>query len=588
MTIIDPNTAPSNIFWEVAYGLLNQPGYCPDSLYRHYAATDACNNKDTCLQKIYIEEDTVCELCQDNVQYWPVDLTEDPPMELNFDELNRTGLCCDYTIPRRCVAFNMMLHPDAIALSVDIRQGNSPWQSASINAGDWRINCEPVVFTNNVICLGGEQFFTLTHCKPGSNTVDYRFITIPGAIAQGPPITRVDCPKNFTVTNIENPVWTSIFPGPTGMYDRYLSCTNCFLTTFTPTPPPPIPDPPVITYQVCGDLLNNICEEGTDCDEVTIEIFPAISLGCDGQTFNFCGDGVSEDWKVPIDVLPPSDYLINITNPAGITSSFTNQNNFYYTPPSNVSGAYTVFIQDLIHDYGCDSAFFAFNIEFHDCIICPEPGPVCYDESITLTSLADFLALGGVLDYPCEVNPSTFEVTSQSDNQSCPETISYFVELTDTCGNYASCGFDLIKQDTLPPTWVTAAGALDRTADCDDAAALAAAQALFPVATDNCDDDVSDIIKTAGTFNADTNCPYGGTYTNSWTVTDYCGNVSPEFHPGYYSSASTPGTICRGQPDIGLVRCCSHFFPVLSYLYQQQHRRVPYRRPGARNTDQRF
>ena len=54
--------------------------------------------------------------------------------------------------------------------------------------------------------------------------------------------------------------------------------------------------------------------------------------------------------------------------------------------------------------------------------------------------------------------------------------------------------------DTTAPTWTTAANALDVTLECSDAAGLTAAQALFPVATDNCDADVTNIVKVAGAF----------------------------------------------------------------------------------------
>ncbi|UPT70911.1 MAG: gliding motility-associated C-terminal domain-containing protein [Flavobacterium sp. JAD_PAG50586_2] len=79
--------------------------------------------------------------------------------------------------------------------------------------------------------------------------------------------------------------------------------------------------------------------------------------------------------------------------------------------------------------------------------------------------------------------------------------------------------------DTVPPTWTTAAAALNTTVECSDAASLAAAQALFPVAIDACDTNVNNIIKTSGTFVPGT-CGATGTYTNTWVVTDDSGNTS--------------------------------------------------------------
>ena len=80
--------------------------------------------------------------------------------------------------------------------------------------------------------------------------------------------------------------------------------------------------------------------------------------------------------------------------------------------------------------------------------------------------------------------------------------------------------------DTTAPTWTTAVNALDVTLECSDVAGLAAAQAMFPVATDNCDADVTDIVKVTGSYVAGATCPEAGSYTNTWTVTDACGNVS--------------------------------------------------------------
>ena len=88
--------------------------------------------------------------------------------------------------------------------------------------------------------------------------------------------------------------------------------------------------------------------------------------------------------------------------------------------------------------------------------------------------------------------------------------------------------FDVTITDGEAPTFTTLAGNLDRTVDCDDATDLAAAQALVPVAVDNCTATANLIIsKTSGTL-VSTNgiC---GTITNTFTATDASGNVSVDF-----------------------------------------------------------
>src|SRR5665811_1282544 len=98
--------------------------------------------------------------------------------------------------------------------------------------------------------------------------------------------------------------------------------------------------------------------------------------------------------------------------------------------------------------------------------------------------------------------------------------------VTDACGNVSAVYTQVITiTDNTSPAWTTAANFLDRTLECSDAAGIASAQALFPVATDNCDADVTNIVKVSGGFVAGS-CPEAGTYTNTWTVTDACGNVS--------------------------------------------------------------
>jgi len=100
---------------------------------------------------------------------------------------------------------------------------------------------------------------------------------------------------------------------------------------------------------------------------------------------------------------------------------------------------------------------------------------------------------------------------------------------TDNCGNTDTKVQVLTVVDTTVPTWTTTAGELDRTVECSNPTGLAGAQSLFPVATDNCDADVTNIVKTEGLYVAGTLCPQAGTYTNTWVVTDACGNTSATY-----------------------------------------------------------
>ncbi|MEY4011986.1 MAG: hypothetical protein RIT22_1110, partial [Bacteroidota bacterium] len=101
---------------------------------------------------------------------------------------------------------------------------------------------------------------------------------------------------------------------------------------------------------------------------------------------------------------------------------------------------------------------------------------------------------------------------------------------TDGCGN-TSANFvqEIIVQDTTSPIWITQVGSLNTTIECNDAQALANAQNSFPIASDNCDTTLNNIKKTAGEFVASSTCANSGTYTNTWTVTDDCGNNSETF-----------------------------------------------------------
>ncbi|RXM42055.1 hypothetical protein BOW55_20955, partial [Flavobacterium sp. YO12] len=111
----------------------------------------------------------------------------------------------------------------------------------------------------------------------------------------------------------------------------------------------------------------------------------------------------------------------------------------------------------------------------------------------------------------------------------CSAAVTVLFTATDKCGNKSTTSGTFTIEDKTKPTWSTEAASLDRTVECSDAQALTAAQALFPLAADTCDQDVSNIDKVSGEFKASTGCGNAGTYTNIWTVKDDCGNISETF-----------------------------------------------------------
>ena len=100
---------------------------------------------------------------------------------------------------------------------------------------------------------------------------------------------------------------------------------------------------------------------------------------------------------------------------------------------------------------------------------------------------------------------------------------------TDGCGNTSPDFVQTITViDNTAPVITTAAGSLDATLQCSDAAGIAAALLLAPAATDNCTaapaiNLVSDVTTPDGT------CANAYVRVRTWNFSDGCGNTSPNF-----------------------------------------------------------
>ncbi|MCG7858897.1 hypothetical protein MD537_18110, partial [Flavihumibacter sediminis] len=156
-----------------------------------------------------------------------------------------------------------------------------------------------------------------------------------------------------------------------------------------------------------------------------------------------------------------------------------------------------------------------------------QEGCVLADAPAGVTTVAVLESMGVTIADLCTVDANL--VVTFSDGTpagTCPITFTRTYSVTDACGNIVTLTQQISVDDTQVPVWSTPSGALDRTIECSDNVSLSAAQALSPIATDICDNLLTPV-KQAGSFIGSEVC--GGTFTNSWTVSDECGNVSSIF-----------------------------------------------------------
>ncbi len=154
-------------------------------------------------------------------------------------------------------------------------------------------------------------------------------------------------------------------------------------------------------------------------------------------------------------------------------------------------------------------------------------GPV-FSASSSSTTYAIFNNVNnlGVATDNCAITTVTYQDIA---NSSCPITVTRTWTIGDASGLTTTCQQLITVTDVVAPIWTNAVGSLNSSIECTNTAGLAAAQAMFPTASDACDTDVTNIIKTSGAFVAASGCSQAGTYTNTWRVTDECGNISIPF-----------------------------------------------------------
>ncbi|MBA3901710.1 MAG: immunoglobulin domain-containing protein, partial [Bacteroidetes bacterium] len=215
---------------------------------------------------------------------------------------------------------------------ITLHPGANEFGFASSNAppgnGNYHINCNPVgTSIGTPLCVAGMSSFTLIFCKTGGNSATYTLSSSRTFSASADFTVQQGCTGTMTVEGLNKPsiVWNSIFPGASGAYNSWLSCTSACDTTYITPPPAPATFPPYIDYVVSGTATG--CASGTSRDTVrvyivpgmTAEITPVNAYICSGSTITLTANATGG--------APPYSYLWSqgsttqsITVPAGIYS----------------------------------------------------------------------------------------------------------------------------------------------------------------------------------------------------------------------------------------------------------------------------
>ncbi|MDB5125149.1 MAG: hypothetical protein JWP94_3278 [Mucilaginibacter sp.] len=203
-----------------------------------------------------------------------VDLTGAPNKDTTITT-SRSGSACG---GNSCVVFNITLNSGSDFINI------SSSQLAASNF--YTVNCGPQTPIGTPVCLNGLTTASVAFCKPGSNSITY-VITASTAVQASPDMTlRQGCTGTMSVTGLDpaTAVWTSIFPGATGAYNSYLSCTSgCASTNVTPA----VGAPAYIDYRVSGTISNCTTSRTATVrvytvSPMTVSINPATAAICNG------------------------------------------------------------------------------------------------------------------------------------------------------------------------------------------------------------------------------------------------------------------------------------------------------------------
>lgn len=291
--------------------------------------------------------------CNGNVPTFTVNMTGNPNGSWTSPTVSRNDQCCGVTAPDQCVQFIVTLDPNSTGIIFNIASGAVP-----PGALFYQINCNSPTPVGQPICLTGIGPHYITFCKPGNNNNQYS-ITALAQPSAGPDITVNDgCSGQIYASDFDDTTitWTSVFPGPPGTYNSYLSCTqDCDTVTVTGAGNMP----PYVDYQVCGASLGG-CGTTPTCDTVRVYFNPTLAVQIVPQQPTVCfGSAGTLITASPSGGSPPYSYVWSTG--ATTSSIFVGAGTYTVTlhdasncPPTTASVTVTSFTAAITANAGPD------------------------------------------------------------------------------------------------------------------------------------------------------------------------------------------------------------------------------------------
>jgi adhesin HecA-like repeat protein len=526
-----------NLFSEISNGLEGKPGYCPTSITRTWRITDECGNYMDTIQMIYIDEECDCKECATELSHYWVDMMGNSDSTITLYDLERLDRCCDYDKKDDCISFSIRLDEGAVGVEIAIN-------GATPTPHEWRMDCDPVVMNDGIVCVPGGEFHLFTFCKPGSNLNNYSFRSLSGVTVESEIETRVSCNTEIEASGIyDNPQWTSIYPDNEGDYNNYLyapgsDVPGSGVNVINPVFFADVNAPSEIQYRICGETGEpSPCtdELGTDCDVITIYVRDSINIDLNINPDMVCDNDILPTLAPDVSPGGVSNYTLEWYSGSGATGTLL-ETGPTFTPDSD--GPYSVKVMDVQSGILCSEKVFDFPITFD------LTGPTFTTVPDTLYIQCNDVGAEDLIDTWRYSAKATYTDADGTIVNFTPDNDFVFADLIMECGNVHDVTFTALDQcsndsiemsaiviiDTIPPT-ITCPPAADNIPADDNLCEVTELVLDAPTATDDCDTDVDISWKktgaTTGTGSDDVAPgPFNvGETLITYYATDDCGNI---------------------------------------------------------------